>query len=71
LFDRERLKERTLTLAELRENARAEWLEYRSRPDQPKSKGKDRGLAAGEDEGKDKKKDREHSRDELNDDSSL
>jgi hypothetical protein len=66
--ERQQIKTRTLTPAELREKARAEWLELRNNPDKAKGKDKSHGLDAGEDEGRGKTKDKGHSRDGPDDD---
>jgi hypothetical protein len=65
------LNARTLTPAELREKARAEWLELRNNPDKAKAKGKSQGLAAGDEEDRGKTKNKGHSRDGPDDDFSM
>jgi hypothetical protein len=56
---------------ELREKARADWLEMRSNPDKSRGRDQDRGLAVGEDSGGGQAKDRSKSRDGPDDDFSL
>jgi hypothetical protein len=62
------MKTRTLTPAELREKARADWLELRNNPDKVNAKGKSHGLAAGDEEDRGKTKDKGHPRDGPDDD---
>lgn len=69
--ERQQLRARTLTPAELREKARAEWLELRNNPDKAKAKAKTHGLEAGEDADRGKTKDKGHSRDGPDDDFSM
>jgi ATP-dependent exoDNAse (exonuclease V) alpha subunit len=69
--ERRQMKTRTLTPAELREKARAEWLELRNNPDKLKGKGKSHGLDAGEEGDSGKTKNKGHSRDGPDDDFSM
>jgi hypothetical protein len=67
LRERAQLTTRTLTPAQLREKARAEWLEFRNAegkaPD--KTKGKARERDATDDRGKDKGKSRSRDDDDF------
>lgn len=71
LREREALKSRTLTPAQLREKAREEWLEFRQTSDKSTDKAKDRELTkerrpdAAEDLGKDKNKGRSKDDDDF------
>jgi hypothetical protein len=75
LREREHLKSRRQTPEELREKARAEWLEMRRNPDKAKVPGqelaKGQGIDAGENKDGTKKKDHGHSRDGPDDDFSM
>ena len=68
---RQQMKTRALTPAELREKARAAWLELRNNPDKLTGKGKSRGLEASEDEDQGETRNKDHSRDGPDDDFSL
>lgn len=69
LREREQIKTRTLTPADLREKARAEWLELRNQPDKAKGKAQSHGLDAGEEKGA--AKDKGKARDGPDDDFGL
>jgi hypothetical protein len=63
LPEREHLKTRTLTPAQLREKARVEWLDYRATGKAPekdigRDKSRERGADVAEDRDKDKNKGR-------------
>jgi hypothetical protein len=58
----------SLRFAELREKARAEWLEFKKNPAKGKTKDKNHDLAAGDGEDRGKAKDKGHSREGPDDD---
>jgi ATP-dependent exoDNAse (exonuclease V) alpha subunit len=72
LRERELLKTRTLTPAQLREKARADWLEYRAAGREPaKSKGQESSRGKGADAAEDRDKAKGKSRGRDDDDFSL
>jgi hypothetical protein len=73
LRERAQLKTCTLTPAQLREKARAEWLEFRKARDKPadKTKGREHTRERGSDATEDRGKDRDKSCSRGDDDFSL